>query len=210
MSTRIWKKYIILLLLAVEILTACLQSNDSISRDRSAKVTGIPQTPGINVDNKSSSCRIRDEIPLGEIATLNLPEVDVSALTEQDQNLPKDAPFRYATSIEVNVNPADYGAWGKIDNNLQIWRLRILSPQALSISLGFTTFIMPPEGCLFVYSPDHDQILGPYTNNDNEGHGQLWTPTIEGEEVIIELSIPKDLISQLQLELGFVNQGYKK
>jgi hypothetical protein len=209
MSTRIWKKFTILLLLAVELLTACLQSNDSMSRDRKAKVTVIPQTPGINMENTSSSCRIRDEIPLGEVATLNLPEVDARTLTEQDQNLPKDAPFRFATSIEVNIKPADDDAWEKIDNNLQIWRLRILSPKALSISLGFTTFNMPPEGCLFVYSPDHDQILGPYTNYDNEGHGQLWTPTIEGEEVIIEISIPEDLISQLQLELGYVNQGYK-
>ena len=210
MSTWIWRKNITLFLLAVEILAACSLSNDSTGTDDTAIVTVIPQTPRINMENNSSSCRIRVEIPLADVATLNLPEVDVQALLEQDQNLPKDAPLRYATSIEVNINPASYGEWGKIDNNMQIWRLRIISPQALSISLGFTTFNMPAEGCLFIYSPDHNLILGPYTNFDNEEHGQLWTPTVEGEEVIIELSIPKDSISQLQLELGFVNQGYKK
>lgn len=161
------------------------------------------------MDNNSSDCRVRDEIPVGDVTTLRLPEIDVQALLEQDKNLPKDTPLRYATSVEVNINPANYGKWEETDN-IQVWRLRIISPQALSISLGFTTFNMPAQGCLFVYSPDHNVILGPYTNNDNEEHGQLWTPTVDREEVFIELAVPKDLISQLQLVLGFVNQGYKK
>jgi hypothetical protein len=45
---------------------------------------------------------------------------------------------------------------------------------------------------------------------DNAEHGQLWTPTVDGEEVIIEISVPKDQVSRMQLVLGVINQGYKK
>lgn len=157
----------------------------------------------------NSSCKLRDEIPLEDVTSLRLPELDVQALLNQDQNLPKDAPLRFATSTEVHVDPAKDGKWQTIDT-VQVWRFRIISPNALSLSLGFTTFHMPAQGCLFVFSPDRRQILGPFTDADNAEHGQLWTPVVDGEEVLIELSVPNDQISQLQLLLGIVNQGYKK
>jgi lysyl endopeptidase len=205
MSTWIWRKSIILLCLAVEVLAACALPSAS-----SGTENAVTQTPGIDVDNKSSQCRVRNEIPLADATSLRLPEIDVQALREQDQDPPKDAPLRFATSAEVNIDPASYGKWEITDATIQVWRLRIISPRALSLSLGFTSFNMPAQGCLFVYLPDQSLILGPYTHDDNEEHGQLWTPTVDGEEVIIEISIPKDQISQLQLVLGFVNQGYKK
>lgn len=209
MSSWILRKKIFLFLLAAELLSACLQLNDSPGRNDMAITTPLPETPQKDMDDHSSNCRLRDELPLGDVTTLSLPEIDVEALLEQDQNLPKDAPLRFATSIDVNIDPGDFGNW-EITDNMQVWRLRIISPRALSLSLGFTTFNLPPRGCLFVYSPDHSQVLGPYTNDDNEEHGQLWTPTVDGEEVFIELSVPKEQISRLRLVLGSVNQGYKK
>ena len=199
-----------MLSLAGAVLSACLPSNDAASTDDRAIAALPPQTPKINMNNSSSNCRIRDEIPFSDATTLSLPEIDVQSLQAQDQNLAKDAPLRYAIAAEVNIDASDYGRWEKADDDMQVWRLKIISPQALSLSLGFTSFNMPAQGCLFVYSPDRRQILGPYTSADNAEHGQLWTPTIDGEEVILEVSLPKDQISRLQLVLGFVNQGYKQ
>jgi len=162
------------------------------------------------MNHSSSSCQIRDEIPAQGMPTLSLPELDLHALQEQDRNLSKDAPPRFATTTEVNIDPKTYGTWETTKDALQVWRLKIVSPQALSLSLGFTSFNMPAGGCLFVYSPDHNQVLGPYTLNDNAEHGQLWTPTVDGEEVVIEVSVPNEDVSQMQLVLASINQGYKK
>jgi lysyl endopeptidase len=162
------------------------------------------------MDHPANNCRIRDEIPVDNVTTVRLPEIDVQALQEQDQNLPKDAPLRYAIPAEVNIKPSAQDQWAKTDDDMQVWRLKIISPQALSLSLGFTVFNMPEGGCLFLYSPDHNQVLGPYTKDDNAEHGQLSTPTIDGQEVFIEVSISNEQFSRMQLVLGFVNQGYKK
>ena len=209
-STWIRSGNVILLSLAAAALSACLPSKDAVGADDPALATLPPETPKMNMDDSSNKCRLRDELPSGDLTTLSLPEIDVQALQQQDQNPPKDAPLQYATSAEVNIDPASYGRWENTDDDMQVWRLRIVSPQALSLSLGFTTFNMPAEGCLFLYSPDHNQVLGPYTSNDNAELGQLWTPTVDGEEVIIEVSVPKAQISRMQLVLGFINQGYKK
>jgi hypothetical protein len=183
---------------------------DSAATEVPSIATLAPQTPKSNMDDPANTCRLRDELPLSDVTTLSLPEIDPQALQEQDQNLPKDAPLRVATSTEVNVNPAKEGRWEAAGDQTEVWRIKINSPGALSLSLGFTAFNMPEGGCLFLYSPDHSQILGPYTQDDNAEHGQLWTPTIDGEEVVIEVSLPKNQKSRMQLVLGFINQGFKK
>ena len=184
--------------------------NDSAATEVPAIGTFPPQTPKSNMDDPSNTCRIRAELPLGDVTTLSLPEIDPQALQEQNQNTPKDAPLRLATSTAVNVNPVEDGNWEGAGDQIEVWRLKIHSPGALTLSLGFTAFNMAEGGCLFLYSPDHSQILGPYTRNDNAEHGQLWTPTIDGEEVVVEVSLPKNQRSRMQLVLGFINQGFKK
>ena len=202
----IWRRNRVILSFA----SACMAMPEPAGTEEPAFATRPSPTPKTDMDNSSSSCRIHDEIPADDMTTLSLPEIDVTGLQKQDQSLPKDAPLRFARTTEADIDPKTYGKWETTDDDLQVWRLKIISPQALSLSLGFTSFNMPAGGCLFVYSPDHNQVLGPYTIDDNAEHGQLWTPTIDGEEVVIEVSVPKDGVSGLQLVLGSINQGYKK
>ena len=205
----IWRRNRVILSFAVLILSACMEVSEPSGTQEPAFATLPSPTPKTDMDNSSSSCRIHDEIPADHMTTLSLPEIDVTALQKQDQNLPKDTPLRFAWTMEADIDPKTYGKWEMIDDKLQVWRLKIISPQALSLSLGFTSFNMPAGGCLFVYSPDHNRVLGPYTIDDNAEHGQLWTPTIDGEEVVIEVSVPKNGVSGMQLVLGSINQGYK-
>jgi len=209
MSTGVWGTNMICLLPATGITISCLSSRDSESIGGVTIETQPSKLPDVNSDRTSRDCRIRNEIPLGDITTLNLPAMDLQTLPGQNQNLPKDVPPRNAASSEVNFIPATHGKWETADNNTQIWRLKIISPQTLSRSLGFTTFNMPAEGYLFAYSPYRHLMLGPYTSSDNEEHGQLWTPAIDGWEVLIEITMPEESISILQMVLGFVNQEYK-
>ena len=209
-STWIWKRNRILFSLAVVVLCACTPSNGPAASENAVLPTFPPQTPKTDMENSSSHCRIRAEVPIGDVTTLSLPAIDVQALQEQDQNLPKDTPPRFATTTEVNIDSNVYGKWESTEDALQVWRVKIISPRAQSLSLGFSSFNMPAGGCLFVYSPDQNQVLGPYTMKDNAEHGQLWTPTVDGEEVLIEVSVPQEQVSQMQLVLGYINQGYKK
>jgi V8-like Glu-specific endopeptidase len=88
--------------------------------------------------------------------------------------------------------------------------LRVSSPGALSLNLGFTRYVMPPGGLLFIYSPDYSTVIGPFTEVDNEVHGQLWTPLVPGEEIVIEVRLPAGAESRLELGLTWVNHGYRE
>ena len=148
--------------------------------------------------------------PLSEVEIVRMPAVDVQALLAEDKQRPKDAPLRFAQPIKVRLTPATNDTWETLDDGTLLWRLRIQSPGAVSLNLGFTTYFMPPGGRLFLYTPDYSTMVGPFTDQDNEEHGQLWTPILEGDEIVVEVQLPAEALPKLELELTSVNHGYKE
>jgi hypothetical protein len=146
-------------------------------------------------------------LPLSEVETVTLPPVDVA---ESEQEEPKKGePLRFAHSISVQFEPATIGMWETLDEQTRLWRLRIVSKGATSLNFGFTSYFMPERGRLFLYTPDYSTVIGPFTEADNEEHGQLWSPILPSDDIIIELTIPTDQLSLLQLKLTTVNHGYR-
>ncbi|VUD59395.1 Protease 1 [Thalassocella blandensis] len=134
-------------------------------------------------------------------------KVNTSAMTS--------APYiRYAEPRKVSISPQTT-AWESIITTKSgqqqakvVWRTSVKSPGALSLNLGFDKFHMPEGGELYVYTPNKKNLIRPFTADDNENHGQLWTPILEGDTVIIEVNLDADKVDQLQLELSSVNHGY--
>ncbi len=147
--------------------------------------------------------------PLDGVETLVMPPVDVPALLAEDElRATEGLPPRFAQPIPVDVTPWNHGTWDTLTDGTSVWRLRIFSKGALSLNFAFTTYRMPEEGSLVLYPPDHSRVVGPFTAGDNETHGQLWSPIILGDDVIIEVTLPTDLVDELELNLTSVNHGY--
>ncbi len=120
----------------------------------------------------------------------------------------------YAQPIEVEIDPfGDAGTWevgGQAQQGPEMarWRLRLVSSGALSLNLAFTRYRMPPGGSLELISTDGRYRVGPLTARDNEGHGELWTPPVPTEDLVLELRLPVDEIDGLELDLSQVYHGY--
>ena len=140
---------------------------------------------------------------------LTLPPVDVDALRAEDLvRAEAGLPPRFAYPLKVDATPATHGAWQTLDDGQLLWRLRIVSPGALTLNLGFSRYHMPAGGALTLYSADRKLAHGPFTEADNETHGQLWTPVVLGDEVIVEVLIPSEQVAALDLALTQVGHGY--
>lgn len=150
-------------------------------------------------------------LPVDAVDRLVLPPLNLPAVLDKDQQeqLAGLAP-RYAEPIQVNVTPKSHGTWESIDPTTAVWRLRIASPGALSLNFGFTHFKMPPGGRMFIYSIDFAHGWRPFTDRDNADHGQLWTPPVEGDDVVIEITLPSPRIGALDVELSWVNVGFRR
>jgi len=136
--------------------------------------------------------------------------IDLEEVQLEDERREQEgAPYRFAIPNPVTITPGTNGTWEYLDGETLLWRLQITSPEALSLNLGFTRYFMPPDGRLFIYAADHSEVLGPFTDEDNERHGQLWTPLLHSDDIVVELTIPASQLGQLRLELGSINHGYR-
>jgi subtilisin-like proprotein convertase family protein len=115
---------------------------------------------------------------------------------------------KYAENMEVDIRPDTHGNWEDLSDGNSVWRMKIESAGAKSLNLGFTKYIMPDGGTLILYSPNYDRVMGPFTPADNEEHEQLWTPVLDGDELVIEVQVPTVEKPNLQLELSYVNHDF--
>lgn len=147
--------------------------------------------------------------PLSEVDLLQLPTLDNKALTaaEMARRGPGIAP-RFAETINVELGPEDRGHWETLPNGNLVWRLRISSPGAHSLNLGFSRFVMPEGGSMILYSPDGSKVMGPFTPADNDEHEELWTPILPGDELVVEVQLPAHQRQQLGLQLKSVNHDF--
>ncbi len=148
--------------------------------------------------------------PLKEVALVQMPPLDLQAIRVEDavretQGL---AP-RYAIPTPVQITPDTQGTWESTNDDMLRWRLRINSPDAQSINLGFGRYHMPAGGRLLIYAADNSRVIRPFTELDNEDHGELWTPPLLSNEIVVELLIPESVLPELELELNSINSGYR-
>ncbi len=148
--------------------------------------------------------------PLEYIDVVVPEPIDLQAVVMEDlQREQQVGPYRFAIQREVNITPQTDGLWEEVDEDTLMWRLPIASPDAVSLNLGFTRYIMPAGGQLYIYSVDESHVLEPFTEKDNKEHHQLWTPIIYSDAIIVELTIPASEVPQLELELTSINHGYR-
>ena len=144
------------------------------------------------------------------VARTEMPRVDVEALLAEDtarESSGKPVAPRFAKSIPVDYTPGDSGTWETLDDGSRLWRLRISSPGALSLNLGLGCFDLPKDAAFWVHAPDGSGVQGPYTAQNRNALGGLWTAVVLGDELVAELHLPKGV--QAKVEITSVNHGYR-
>lgn len=147
---------------------------------------------------------------LSEVATFAVPALDRLAIAaEDDVAAATKQPPRFAIANLVNVTPATHGTWEELDGAWSLWRLRIQSPEASHVNLGFSTFQMPSSARLMVYSADYRSIVRPFDAADQSESGQLWTPVVFGAEIVVEVYVLTSQRPAVGLVLTQVGSGYR-
>ena len=153
--------------------------------------------------------------PLEVVRTVETTTVDIAAVRAEDQQREEAglAP-RFALTETVNIAPDTDGTWETLDSRHDLWRLRITSPGALSINLGFTGYRLPKGARLTIYPADASGPTDPrgvrnFTNGDNDTHSELWTPVVVSDDIVLELMMPRESRQDYVLELTAINKGYR-
>ncbi len=119
-------------------------------------------------------------------------------------------PYRFALPEDVALTPANSGAWTDgTAAGRRVWRLRVVTPGATSLNLGFTRCGLPPSARLAVY-PAADRASGlVWDAQDVPFYGQLWTPAMGTDELVAELAVDAVEAHLVDLEIGRIGRGYR-
>ena len=171
-------------------------------------VTVTPQVVlGADADPAATQWPVR---PLAEVDRHLAPDLDREALAREDlARREQGLPSRFALVQEVSLTPETSGTWETLPSGRSLWRLRIYSRDVLSLNLGFSRFWLPPEARLLVYPASGEGLVQSYDESDNAAHGQLWTPVLLTDEVVVELEVDPVLRWQVELELTSIGRGYR-
>ncbi len=151
---------------------------------------------------------LRKDITPAQIKEIRLPE-----LTETERSADAQKKKVRIGSLRQMPNSAqkltDFSPFANPDGTLYL--LRIISPQASSLRLHLTGLALPEGATLFAYPRTKpDVFAGPYNRQTTNGRNELWTPSLPGEEVIVELFIPVNIkLAALPFRIDAVSHIYR-
>lgn len=151
------------------------------------------------------------------IKTLELPSIERMPTFDLDAVLQADAineqnkvgPWRFGYEHSVNLGLNNAGEWTTLANGDRIWRLYVGSEGALSINLILDEFYMPSGASVHLYAPDFREIIGAYTETNNNTDEMLGTSPLRGDRLVLEYYEPQAVQGQGKLNVGVVVHAYK-
>ena len=152
------------------------------------------------------------ESPIDIVPIIEIPTIDFHAveMEDADREAAGLAP-RYAIPHSVTLSPGGSGLWEVLPNGDMQWRLRIESPLATSINLGFERWTLPHSADMTIGTSDGHVALRTFTSDDNRHHGELWTPPVPGDDILISIIVhPKERSAvEANVALTRINVGYR-
>jgi len=145
-----------------------------------------------------------------DIQTLTLPDIDRQALMAEDaRDTGKDIPFRFGYGFEVDYNLDNSGIWEELDDGGRLWRLKISCPDAYSINLVYSRFLLPEGARFYLYNEEKTQVLGAFTSDNNKEHEKFATAPVRGNTCILEYHEPAKVEYPGQITVERVVHAYR-
>jgi len=149
-------------------------------------------------------------LPLDQVDLLSFEAVDLEAQTKEDDvRKATGQPFRFAVPRDVAITPRERGTWDTLATGELLWRLRVGAAEASSLNLGFGAYELPEGASLTLRAVDGSSSIRPFTSADNQNHGELWTPVLLTDELVVELVLQAHQLDLFELRLARVGQGYR-
>ncbi|MFT5463446.1 MAG: lysyl endopeptidase [Planctomycetota bacterium] len=166
---------------------------------------------GVNAQSSQSSAALYNLQPLSDVAVHQVPAINRAAVQLEDEmRLEVGEPPRFAIPYQVDINFVDTATWSLTSDDVAVGRLRVKAPQAVSLNLGFGEFDLPHQAKVLVHSSlDLALQMRPFTAADNDAHGELWTPVLLTDDLVIEVTLPRSQTKDLRLTLTQIGYGYR-
>jgi hypothetical protein len=140
-----------------------------------------------------------------------LPQIDLLKIKAEDEVNDKiqSKPYRVGISHRINYGLNNGGTWTQLANGDRLWRILFSSEDAINLSVVFDKFYLPRGGKIYLYNQDRTDLLGAYTEINNNEKQVLGTWFVKGDTLWIEYYEPKQVKGQGILNLSSIIHCYR-
>jgi hypothetical protein len=144
----------------------------------------------------------------GSVPTVSMPAVDVAAMLAEDAGAEGQGPLRFGAEIAVDLG-FEAGEWVTLDGGDRVWRMRVLSSGAYSLSFVFSAWDLPPGAELYLYNDDRSWTFGQFNALNDKPDGRMAIRPLAGEAVTLEYLEPAWVEHPGVLRIGTVVHDYR-
>ncbi|MBL7997692.1 MAG: T9SS type A sorting domain-containing protein [Candidatus Kapabacteria bacterium] len=143
------------------------------------------------------------------VDTRMMSEVNHDSLSRDDAATLNDSRVAVGKAVDISIRTA--GTIDTLPDGSIVWRIRIVSPGAVSHAFLFENFQLPDYVRLYCY-PEGDSVYShqAYTKANNKRNGQFMIGSKRGSVHILELNIPSGITFDFPFRLSRIYQGYKR
>ncbi len=135
-----------------------------------------------------------------------LPAPDIEPILRQD-SIEGKILHRYGVKVPTRIIRSD-GETEERDG-VVIWKTSARSAGAISLGLQLSNVALPPEAKMYIYNKTGTVVSGPVTSR-HIFEGVYVTDAIKGNEVIVEVIIPKESYKDFNLQVDNIIYGFRK
>ena len=131
-------------------------------------------------------------------------------LLQEDTKIEEDGGrTNHGRMIDYDAFLGTDGEWRTLPNGDQVWRLRVSSQGALGMAGFFNNYHMPLGAGLYIYDVNRTWVEGPYDHTENNTHGRMTTAEVPGDDVILEVYMPVDVVGKPTLGIRGIGHFYR-
>ncbi|MCF6366787.1 MAG: T9SS type A sorting domain-containing protein [Bacteroidales bacterium] len=129
-------------------------------------------------------------------------------IKDAEANDTKDRPWQFGKNIDVNIDVKKQAVIDMFPKGI-LYRLAIKSEDATTLNLRFSNYMLPEDANLYIYSLDKSNIIGGFTNANNQANEIFATGLLKGDYIILEYYEPSDAEFPGKLIIDRITHGFR-
>lgn len=104
------------------------------------------------------------QLQKSQLRSVEVAPPDMFAIAREDaEDARFEKPYRVGIEMPVDISTFAQGHWDAVPGGGRIWRAVISCPGAQGIGLNYSYLHLPEGSDIFIYTPDHTQVIGALT-----------------------------------------------
>jgi len=131
---------------------------------------------------------------------------------EDNEDARLEKSYRIGVEVPVEISSANAGQWDYLPGGGRIWRVTLICNGAKAIGLNYNEIRLPEGTDIFVYTPDHLNVIGALTSNEIPKDQKFATRPLTGDAIVLEYYEPARVKEQAIIDISglvYIYRGFE-